>query len=144
MRLLFGSEVKKSYLNVKTCYLTISEPSPSPGTRYPSSNTLTNGPIGQSSPYLGRRNLNFDREDHVYYNQTAPNRTYLNNWPWTQRQWLYQCSWWVEGQVLIVALELWVVTVLTCSEWWRSECMTVPWDGAQVWGAILDSCSSQD
>ena len=41
---------------------------------------MTNGPIGQSSPYLGRRNLNFDREDHVYYNQTAPNRTYLNNW----------------------------------------------------------------
>lgn len=57
----------------------ISEQSPSPGTRYPPSGPLTNGPIGQSSPYLGRRNLNFDREDHVYYNQTAPNRTYLNN-----------------------------------------------------------------
>ncbi|XP_052260917.1 membrane-associated guanylate kinase, WW and PDZ domain-containing protein 2-like isoform X4 [Dreissena polymorpha] len=55
------------------------EPSPSPGTRYPPAGPLTNGPIGQSSPYLGRRNINFDsRDEHVYYNH-APNRTYLNN-----------------------------------------------------------------
>ncbi|XP_060571370.1 membrane-associated guanylate kinase, WW and PDZ domain-containing protein 1-like [Ruditapes philippinarum] len=53
------------------------EPSPSPGTRYPPS-PMSNGPIGQSSPYLGRRNINFDREDHTYYNQPA-SRSYINN-----------------------------------------------------------------
>ncbi|XP_053377316.1 membrane-associated guanylate kinase, WW and PDZ domain-containing protein 2-like isoform X5 [Mercenaria mercenaria] len=54
------------------------EPSPSPGARYPTTGPMSNGPIGQSSPYLGRRNINFDREDHTYYNQ-PPSRTYLNN-----------------------------------------------------------------
>ncbi|XP_052779878.1 membrane-associated guanylate kinase, WW and PDZ domain-containing protein 3-like isoform X3 [Mya arenaria] len=54
------------------------EPSPTPGARYPQGGPMSNGPIGQSSPYLGRRNINFDRDDPVYYNQSS-SRTYLNN-----------------------------------------------------------------
>lgn len=41
----------------------LSDANPMPSGRYPNQ-PMTNGPIGQSSPYLGRRNL----DEHKYYN----------------------------------------------------------------------------